>query len=211
MKKVLSIAVILLVLSFSFVFMVGCGGNNRGENNGGGESNGDYGNVDNGNGNGDIKDEDDEDDEEGGKDINVRPPHVYEFEWEVFLLTNIERENHGVPPLIWCDILNVAARGHAVDMEYHGMRGHIGSDGSTVRERIERAGLSLVGRGSSENMAHGQRTPAQVVAAWMGSDGHRANILLARSTHIGVGFTSMRYWLPVNLQHPYWVQKFVSM
>lgn len=44
-------------------------------------------------------------------------------------------------------------------------------------------------RAVGENLALGYPTALAVVAGWMGSDGHRANILSARYTHIGVGCT----------------------
>ncbi|MDP2892645.1 MAG: CAP domain-containing protein, partial [Bacillota bacterium] len=40
---------------------------------------------------------------------------------------------------------------------------------------------------AAENIAMGQRTPAEVMAAWMSSAGHRANILSSAFTQIGVG------------------------
>ena len=52
----------------------------------------------------------------------------------------------------------------------------------------------------SENIAAGYSTPATVMAAWMGSDGHRSNILRPASCEIGVGYyegggTYYRYWV----------------
>ncbi|BDG35019.1 CAP domain-containing protein [Saccharococcus caldoxylosilyticus] len=41
---------------------------------------------------------------------------------------------------------------------------------------------------AGENIAAGQRTPQEVVNAWMNSPGHRANILNKNFTHIGVGY-----------------------
>jgi uncharacterized protein YkwD len=43
------------------------------------------------------------------------------------------------------------------------------------------------GRAWAENVAFGQ-SPDRVVAAWMASPGHRANILNPRDTHLGVGY-----------------------
>jgi len=42
-------------------------------------------------------------------------------------------------------------------------------------------------RQAGENIAYGGRTPEQVIAMWMASPGHRANILRPSFTHIGVG------------------------
>ena len=136
-------------------------------------------------------------------------PQFHSFERQVFDLTNIERENYGLPPLIWHNTLAIAARDHAIDLEQNNIRGHVGSDGSTVRERIEREGLTGM-RGWSENAAYGQRTPEAVVAAWMNSPGHRANILRENSTHLGVGFHERPEGSTAQFA-TYWVQKFVNM
>ena len=52
--------------------------------------------------------------------------------------------------------------------------------------------------GSAENIAAGQRTPAEVMTAWLNSPGHRANILNCASVAIGVGRNSAStygiYW-----------------
>ncbi|WP_315095738.1 CAP domain-containing protein, partial [uncultured Cellulomonas sp.] len=45
-------------------------------------------------------------------------------------------------------------------------------------------------RAVGENIALGYPTPAAVVAGWMGSPGHRANILNPDYTQIGVGCTT---------------------
>jgi len=43
-------------------------------------------------------------------------------------------------------------------------------------------------RYSGENIAWGQRSPEEVVTAWMNSAGHRANILNANFKELGVGY-----------------------
>ncbi len=56
-------------------------------------------------------------------------------------------------------------------------------------------------KAAGENIAMGQKTPEQVVQAWMDSPGHRANIMNSSFTHIGVGYVaSGNYWT----QHVYW-------
>ena len=53
-------------------------------------------------------------------------------------------------------------------------------------------------RTAGENIAWGQRTPEQVMQGWMNSSGHRANILNASYTAIGVGYyrnaAGTNYW-----------------
>ncbi len=53
-------------------------------------------------------------------------------------------------------------------------------------------------------IAAGQRTPQDVVAAWMGSSGHRANILNCALTQIGVGHATGG-----SYGH-YWTQNFAT-
>ena len=67
-----------------------------------------------------------------------------------------------------------------------GFVGHTGADGSNAGSRIDRAGYSW--SYYSENVAAGQTTPEQVVAGWMGSAGHRANILAPAAVNLGVGY-----------------------
>jgi uncharacterized protein YkwD len=116
-----------------------------------------------------------------------------EFERGVFELTNVERQNYGLSQLVWCDILATAARNHSMDLAQNLMTGHVGSDGSTVRQRIERAGLAATG-GTGENVIAGHSayerswSAGVVVWSWMGSAGHRENILHPDILYIGVGY-----------------------
>lgn len=103
----------------------------------------------------------------------------------MLLLVNQERAAHDLPPLVMDDRLLVAAQGHALDMATHDFVGHMGSDGSTAGQRIAAAGYAGAW---GENAAGGFSTPESVVDAWMGSAGHRANILNASFDHIGVGW-----------------------
>jgi len=111
---------------------------------------------------------------------------VSDFELRVFELVNIERENRGLPPLIWSNTLANAARAHSVDIARNNITSHIGSDGSSVPERLSREGIEHVGW--SENISFGSRTAEAAMASWMSSPAHRTNILNPSSTHLGVGF-----------------------
>ena len=131
-------------------------------------------------------------------------PH--EFELRVFELTNRERANHRLPPLIWYDLASFVARGHCIDMQNNDLMRHTGSDGSNPRQRLERVGMRNIGS-MGANIAGGWTTPEAVVAAWMESPRHRPNILSREFTHIGVGC----FERPAgsNARFPtYWTQKF---
>lgn len=112
-----------------------------------------------------------------------------DFERRVFELTNVERANNGLPPLIWDSGLASAARAHSDDLARNNLFGHTGSDGSSVGERLSRAGISH--RGWAENVSGGRNTPEATVAGWMASPGHRSNILNRDMTHLGVGLSHL--------------------
>jgi len=122
-------------------------------------------------------------------------PTADDFEQKVFELTNIERISRGIAPLAWSDSLGQAARLHSEDMSSNGFISHMGSDDSTPTDRMERVGYRFMR--AAENVALGQRTPEQVMDAWMSSEGHRRNILDPNLTEIGVGFSNYA-----------WTQKF---
>ena len=134
----------------------------------------------------------------------VRPSDEMITIWEhlVLQLTNDYRASHGLSPLVWDGTLAHAARLHSADMAYNNFMAHEGSDGSSVGERITRAGWTW--RTVKENVAVGQSTPYIVVDGWIGSPGHRANILSEDIVYLGVGF----YFLEDSDFHYHWTQKF---
>ncbi|MGW0865851.1 CAP domain-containing protein [Streptomyces sp. NPDC002611] len=101
-------------------------------------------------------------------------------------LTNRERARAGLPPLAVDPLLTTAAQSHSADMVARAFYSHTGPDGSQPWDRAAAAGSTR--RSIGENIACGQRSPAEVVEGWMNSPGHRANILKPGFTHIGVGF-----------------------
>lgn len=112
-------------------------------------------------------------------------------------LVNAERAKQGCAPLTVNAKLTQAAQAHSADMAAHANMSHTGSDGSSPGDRITAAGYAWSSYG--ENVAYGYSTPASVMAAWMNSPGHRANILNCSFKDIGVGLAQ-----PGN----YWTQDF---
>nr|WP_112467547.1 CAP domain-containing protein [Streptomyces triticisoli] len=112
-------------------------------------------------------------------------------------LVNSERAKAGCSPLTVNAALNRAAQAHSEDMAAHRNMSHTGSDGSSPGDRITRAGYTW--RTYGENVAYGYSTPEQVMAGWMSSSGHKANILNCAFKEIGVGLAQ-----PGN----YWTQAF---
>ena len=102
------------------------------------------------------------------------------------------------PPLSLASALTRAAQAHSQDMALHDFFSHTGSDGSSPGERVTREGYrwSAVG----ENIASGVSTPREVVADWLASPHHCANIMTAGFRQMGVAFAVNResrkviYW-----------------
>lgn len=104
---------------------------------------------------------------------------------QVFRIVNEERAAQGLSPYAWNAELALAAQLHAEDMVAQGYFDRVSLDGRSFADRAREAGYDASPRG--ENIASGQRTPEQVMDAWMHSDGHRMNILSTGSNEIGVG------------------------
>jgi uncharacterized protein YkwD len=106
------------------------------------------------------------------------------------------------PPLTASAELTAAALAHARDMAEHSTLTHRGSDGSQSADRITRAGYRW--RWSGENVASGQRDADTVVAGWLDSPGHCANIMQPNFTQMGVAFALD----PGHNPEVYWAQEF---
>ncbi|MEV5433274.1 CAP domain-containing protein [Streptomyces sp. NPDC052701] len=105
---------------------------------------------------------------------------------DVVGLTNRERVRAGLRPLAPDPRLAAAAQAHSADMAARGFYSHTCPDGGRPWDRAAAAGAGR--RSIGENIACGQRSPAEVVEGWMNSPGHRANILKPDFTHLGIGF-----------------------
>ncbi|MBD2426071.1 CAP domain-containing protein [Phormidium sp. FACHB-1136] len=116
-------------------------------------------------------------------------------------LVNAERQRAGVAPLRLNDKLATAAQRHAEDMAATRNLSHQGSDGSTMRSRIDATGYGWMAIG--ENVAMGQTSPEAVMRSWMNSAGHRRNILNPNFQELGVGYAE-------GGGRPYWVQVFAK-
>jgi uncharacterized protein YkwD len=109
-------------------------------------------------------------------------------------LVNRERVAHGVQPLRDNGQLEHAAQRHSQDMASGDYVEHVGRGGDTPLHRMREAGYvysSQLGYELGENIAYGTlwlATPRAIVAAWMASPEHRANILDGhfRDTAVGV-------------------------
>jgi uncharacterized protein YkwD len=110
----------------------------------------------------------------------------------VLCLVNEQRTQRGLTPLVANAELTTAAQRHSDDMVARKYFSHTSADGRMFSQRISAAGYLTGARSYSlgENIAWGSGslgTPQKIVAGWMNSAGHRANILNASFRDSGVG------------------------
>ncbi|MBN2470976.1 MAG: hypothetical protein JXN59_09645 [Anaerolineae bacterium] len=109
--------------------------------------------------------------------------------WQVLTLVNQARAAAGAGPLSMNGALVAAAQRHSSDMAANNFLGHTGSDGSTAAQRISQAGYNWERVG--ENAAQTWGVDAgQVVSLWMGSAGHRANLLNPAFIDMGLAYAT---------------------
>ena len=125
------------------------------------------------------------------------PPAAPGPEGQVLALVNQERAAAGCAPLAADAGLAAVARAHSADMRDRGFFDHVNLDGLDPFDRADRAGVSA----RAENIARGQQDAAAVMAGWMNSAGHRANILDCSLTRLGVGVAD-------GSGGPWWTQLF---
>jgi uncharacterized protein YkwD len=122
------------------------------------------------------------------KPATTAPAGNSSYEQQVLTLTNAQRAAAGCPALIWNGTLASVARAHSQDMAAKGYFDHNSQNGTTPAQRLTAAGYPY--RQMAENIAAGQSTPDNVMTSWMGSAGHKANILNCSLKEIGVGFAT---------------------
>jgi uncharacterized YkwD family protein/spore coat assembly protein SafA len=138
-----------------------------------------------------------------GQKINIPSiDNVKALENEVIRLVNVERAKYGLPKLTQNWELCRVARYKSQDMiNKHYFAHNSPTYGSPFR-MMESFGFKFSAAG--ENIAMGQRTPAEVMRAWMNSPGHRANILSKNYSQIGVGVAKS------SNGTMYWTQMFIK-
>lgn len=136
-----------------------------------------------------------------GQTINIPTPDstATSYEQEVIRLVNEIRVKNGLKALTYDWELSRVARYKSRDMKDNNYFSHTSPVYGSPFQMIKNFGISF--RSAGENIAKGYSTPQAVVNGWMNSSGHRANILNANYTHIGVGYVS---------GGNYWTQMFIS-
>jgi len=111
--------------------------------------------------------------------------------------THAERRRENLPPLAFEATLAAIGREHSGDMLARDFFDHVDPDGRGPGERVAYGHRRLIGI-SGENIWFGegyslgsdeevQALAERAMTGWMNSPGHRANILRAEFTHLGVG------------------------
>jgi uncharacterized YkwD family protein len=111
---------------------------------------------------------------------------ISQYAQQVIELTNKERARAGLPALKADAQLSAVAQKKSQDMQQNHYFSHTSPTYGSPFDMMRDFGITY--KTAGENIAQGQRTPQEVVTAWMNSPGHRANILNQQFTHIGVGF-----------------------
>ncbi|MEK3977573.1 CAP domain-containing protein [Psychrobacillus sp. FSL K6-2836] len=118
---------------------------------------------------------------------------------QVVDLTNKERAKAGLKALQIDTKLTQSAQAKSQDMKNKNYFSHTSPTYGSPFDQMKSFGITY--KSAAENIAMGQRSPAEVVDAWMKSPGHRANIMNGSYTHIGVGLSDSGY---------YWTQQFIG-
>ncbi|MDR0491987.1 MAG: CAP domain-containing protein [Oscillospiraceae bacterium] len=127
-------------------------------------------------------------------ELSIKVVDLAAFAREVFRLTNIERQNAGLAQFSQVSALTATAATRA--REACVSFSHTRPNGQECFSAYAENGV--VYSRAAENIAFGQNTPAEVVAGWMGSPGHRANILNPDLCCLGTGVAmnseGILYW-----------------
>ena len=124
---------------------------------------------------------------------------VLSYEKEVVRLVNEIRAKNGLKALTYNWELSRVARYKSQDMKDNRYFSHTIPVYGTPFQMMKDFGITY--RSAGENIARGYTSPQAVVNAWMNSSGHRANILSASFTQIGVGYVA---------DGNYWTQMFIG-
>ena len=111
----------------------------------------------------------------------------------------MQKEKQGLKPLTLDEKLSKVARTKSQDMKDNNYFDHNSPTYGSPFDMMKKFGITY--RTAGENIAKGQKTPQEVVKAWMNSEGHRKNIMNPNFTHIGVGYVK---------DGNYWTQQFIG-
>ncbi len=118
----------------------------------------------------------------------ARAPGAELAETRVLALVNAERSAAGLGALRAAPRLASIAQGFACENARRGGIGHVGTDGSTLAERLDRGGYRWWTAAENTGLGFAD-SPERMVAFWMNSPLHRENLLNPDVTEAGLGLT----------------------
>ena len=126
--------------------------------------------------------------EQAGYNPLVQTQALLYNEARAVYLGNLERRNHGIPPLRWNHQLTEAARWFSWDSTENRPPycGHQDTQGNWPNDRALLFGY--LGYAGAENAYCGYLSPEAAIQGWMESPGHRANLLDPNSREVGLGY-----------------------
>ena len=124
------------------------------------------------------------------------------YQQQVLDLVNAERTKRGIAALTLDSSLSSVATKKSQDMVNKNYFDHTSPTYGSPFDMMKQFGISY--RTAGENIAKGQKTPQEVVTAWMNSEGHRKNILNPDFTNLGVGIAKD------SNGTTYWTQMFIG-
>lgn len=104
---------------------------------------------------------------------------------ELFAEVNAHRAGLALEPLTWHPGAAAVAQAHSEDMVRRGYFAHVDPDGNDTADRL--AAANVLFWSAAENIATKAPSADSALAAWLASDGHRANLESAELTHQGIG------------------------
>ena len=124
------------------------------------------------------------------------------YQQQVLDLVNAERTKRGISALTLDSNVSSVATKKSQDMVNKNYFDHTSPTYGSPFDMMKQFGISY--RTAGENIAKGQKTPQEVVTAWMNSEGHRKNILNPNFTNLGVGIAKD------SKGTTYWTQMFIG-
>lgn len=103
----------------------------------------------------------------------------------LFAEVNAHRQSQGLAPLAWHPVAAAVAQAHSEDMVRRGYFAHVDPDGHDPADRLAAANVAYWN--AAENIVSDAPTAGAALAAWLASDGHRANLESTEYTHQGIG------------------------
>ena len=137
--------------------------------------------------------------ETSGERIFPIAPSSESYAQQVLTLVNRERAANGLSALKLDDTLSRYAAVKSQEMHDNGYFSQTSATYASPFDMMKSFGITYNYAG--ENIAMGYSSPDAVVTAWMNSAGHRANILSANFTTMGLGYVA---------DGGYWTQWFVG-